>query len=159
MMVVGWQRCAAGCVSPRGPRGWFWPRLEPGFGIFRVDACVGRYLDKVPSMYMELLVDVLRFRCMPGKHCPLWVERPPWISLADLTSPRAGFNASRALPLRSRRRYDGFSVLQVPGFGLATKPLPKEVLLASTAPTVSTDLGGPRSNRHARLKNHGPRRS
>lgn len=143
-----------------GPEGSFGPSLNQGLGSSAwMPYCVGRYLDRVPSMYMELLVDVLRFRCMPGRHCPLWVERPPWISLADLTSPRAGFNASRALSLRSRGRYDGFSVLQVPGFGLATKPLPKEVLLALTAPTVSTDLGGPRSNRHARLKNHGPRRS
>lgn len=37
----------------------------------------------------------------------------------------------------------GFSVLQATGFGLATKPLPKEVLLALTAPTVSTDFVGP----------------
>lgn len=68
------------------------------------------------------------------------------IYLADLTSPRARFNASRALPpLTSTRRSceHGFSVPQAPGFGLATKPLPKEVQLALMAPTVSTDLVGP----------------
>lgn len=142
--MVGGQRCAAGCASPRGPRGWFWPKLEQGFGIFRVDAILCGSVPSRDAKDMVLLVDVLRFRSASGRLCPFRVKRPPWISLADLTSPRAGINASRAGPLgRSRGPYDGFSVLQATGFGLATKPLPKEVLLALTAPTVSTDLVGP----------------
>lgn len=142
-MVVGGQRCAAGCVSPRGPRRRLWPKLGPGFGIFRVDAILCGSVPREGAKYVVLLVDVLRFRSVSGRLCPFRVERPPWISLADLTSPRARFNASRALPLGSCRwPLDGFSVLQVPGFGLASKPLPKEVLLALTAPAVSTDWVG-----------------
>lgn len=53
MMVVGWQRCAAGCVSPKGPRGWFWPKLEPGFGIFRVDAILCGSVPRQGAKYVH----------------------------------------------------------------------------------------------------------
>lgn len=104
VIMGGGQRCATGCASPRGPRGWFGPSLNKGLGSSAwMPYCVGRYLDKVPSMYKVMPLDVLRFRSVSGRLCPFRVKRPPWISPADLTSPRAGSNASRALPLRRSR--------------------------------------------------------
>lgn len=58
-----------------GPEGGFGPSLDQGLGSSAwMPHCVGRYLDKLPSMYMELLVDVLRFRCVPGRLYPFRVE-------------------------------------------------------------------------------------
>lgn len=120
-----------------------WSKLEQGFGIFRVDAIL---CGSVPSRgtYCSIAYGCASFGSVSGGSA-LQGRDAAMICLADLTNPQARFNASRALPLGSSSRSceHGISVPQVPGFGLATKPLPNAVLLALMAPTVSTDLVGP----------------
>lgn len=77
-------------VSSRGgSEGGFGPSLNQGLGSSAwMPYRVGRYLlCRKGAKCMVLLVDVLSFRSVSGRLCPFRFERPPWISLADRTSP------------------------------------------------------------------------